>query len=181
MGKLLASIDDALRDWLAAQHVFFVATAPSGDDGHVNCSPKGGDSFAVLGPLRVAYLDRVGSGVETIAHVRQNGRIVLMWCAFEGAPRIVRLHGRGRIVRPGDAEYAELRRAFAGPELGVRAIVLVDVTRVGDSCGFGVPLLRHEGPREVMNAWAEKKGADGVAAYIREKNAQSLDGLPALD
>jgi hypothetical protein len=161
--------------------VFFVATAPSGDDGHVNCSPKGGPSFAVLGPLRVAYLDRIGSGVETIAHVRQNGRIVLMWCAFEGAPRIVRLHGRGRVVLPGTAEFAELRAHFAGPDLGVRAIVMVEVTRIGDSCGFGVPLYRHEGEREQMGKWCEKKGADGVATYIKDKNARSLDGLPGID
>ncbi len=181
MGKVHPVLDEALRGWIAAQRMFFVATAPSGDQGHVNCSPKGGDALAVLGPTTVAYLDRVGSGIETVAHVRQNGRIVVMLTAFEGPPRIVRLHGRGRVVLPGAAEFAGLRAHFAGPELGVRAIVVVEVTRIGDSCGFGVPLYRYEGEREQMGKWCEKKGADGVSTYIKDKNARSLDGLPGID
>jgi acetoacetate decarboxylase len=181
MGKVHPAIDDAMQTWLAAQRVFFVATAPSGDGGHVNCSPKGGDALAVVAPTTVAYLDRVGSGIETVAHIRQNGRIVVMLTAFEGPPRIVRLHGRGRAVLPGDAEFAALRAHFPGPDLGARAIVRIDVTRISDSCGFGVPLYRYEGEREQMYKWAEKKGADGVEAYIRDKNARSLDDLPGLD
>jgi predicted pyridoxine 5'-phosphate oxidase superfamily flavin-nucleotide-binding protein len=181
MGKLHPTIDDDMRAWLAAQRMFFVATAPSGDQGHVNCSPKGGEALAVVGPTTVAYLDRVGSGIETVAHVRQNGRIVVMFCAFEGPPRIVRLHGRGRSVLPGEPEFAALRAHFAGPDLGVRAIVLIDVHRISDSCGFGVPRYRYEGDREQMSKWCEKKGEDGVATYIREKNARSLDGLPGID
>lgn len=180
MGKIHPTIDDAMRAWIAAQRMFFVASAPSGDQGHINCSPKGGDALTVVGPTTVAYLDRVGSGIETVAHIRQNGRIVVMLTAFEGPPRIVRLHGRGRAVLPADAEFGSLRAHFPGPELGVRAIVVVEVTRVSDSCGFGVPLYRYEGEREQMSKWAEKKGADGVANYIREKNSVSLDGLPGI-
>ena len=181
MGKLHAAIDDDLRAWIGAQRMFFVATAPSGDGGHVNCSPKGGDPLVVLGPHEVAWLDRVGSGVETIAHLRQNGRICVMLCAFEGAPRIVRLHGRGEMLPRGSAGFAALLPRFSGPLLGVRGIVRVAVSRIGDSCGFGVPLYRYEGERDQLPAWAEKKGEAGLDAYVREKNARSLDGLPGLD
>jgi predicted pyridoxine 5'-phosphate oxidase superfamily flavin-nucleotide-binding protein len=181
MGKVHAVLDDALTAWIVAQRMFFVASAPSGDGGHVNCSPRGGDPLVVLGPTTVGWLDRVGSGIETAAHLRQNGRIVVMLCAFEGAPRILRLHGRGEIVRAGSPKFAELLPRFAGALLGVRAIVRVEVTRIADSCGFGVPLYRHEGPREQIAAWAQKKGEAGIAAYVREKNAVSLDGLPGLD
>lgn len=169
-----------MRAWIGAQRLFFVASAPSGDGGHVNCSPRGGDPLVVLGPTSVAWLDRVGSGIETAAHLRQNGRIVVMMCAFEGPPRIVRLHGRGEVVVAGSPAFEALRSHFTGPWLGVRAIVRVDVTRIADSCGFGVPLYRYEGERDTMAAWAQKKGEDGVAAYVREKNAVSLDGLPGI-
>jgi hypothetical protein len=180
VGKHHAEIDDAMRAWIAAQRLFFVASAPSGDDGHVNCSPRGGDPLVVLGPTSVAWLDRVGSGIETAAHLRQNGRIVVMLCAFEGPPRIVRLHGRGAVATAGSPEFAAMQPHFAGPWLGVRAIVRVDVTRIADSCGFGVPLYRYEGDREQMVAWAQKKGEAGVADYVRTKNAHSIDGLPGI-
>ncbi len=180
MGKLHAALDADLQSWLAAQRVFFVATAPSGDGGHVNCSPKGGDALRVLGPTTVAYVDRTGSGIETVAHVRQNGRIVIMFCAFEGAPRIVRLHGRGTVIAAGDPEIAPLLAQFDLPPLGVRAILKVELTRIADSCGFGVPLLRFEGERDTLGKWAEKKGEAGIAEYVRAKNAVSIDGLPGL-
>lgn len=180
MGKILEHIDDALRAWLMAQHVFFVASAPSGDGGHVNCSPKGRDSFRVIGPTAVAYLDHLGSGIETVAHVQQNGRIVLMFCAFEGRPRIVRLHGRGQVVRAGSAEFAALAAHFGDLPHGVRGALLIEVTRVSDSCGFGVPLYRFEREREELTAWAAKKDAAAVTAYLREKNARSIDGLPGM-
>jgi hypothetical protein len=179
MGKLHEIVDEPMRAWLGAQRLFFVASAPS-ESGHVNCSPKGGDSFRVLGPTTVAFLDRVGSGVETIAHLRQNARIVLMFCAFEGAPRIVRLHGRGSVVSAQAPGYTALRAHFAGPELGVRSIVRVELTRIGDSCGFGVPLYRYEGERDAMGKWCEKKGLAGVETYVRDKNAVSIDGLPGM-
>jgi predicted pyridoxine 5'-phosphate oxidase superfamily flavin-nucleotide-binding protein len=181
MGKLYDEIDDGLRAFLEAQHVFFVATAPSDGDGHVNCSPKGLDAFRVLAPRTVGYLDYVGSGVETIAHVRENGRIVLMFCAFEGPPRIVRLHGRGRVTEATDPGFD----AASGPfprraDVNVRAVVHVDVTRIADSCGYGVPLYRYEGERTQLPAWAERKGAEGIAEYKRERNATSIDGLGGL-
>jgi hypothetical protein len=180
VGKLHSAIDDDLRAWLASQRLFFVATAPSGDGGHVNCSPRGGDPLVVLGPSTVAWLDRVGSGVETIAHVRQNGRVVVMLCAFEGPPRIVRLYGRGTVLPVGTPEFDGLRADLAGPALGVRAIVRVELDRIGDSCGFGVPLYRYEGQRDTLAKWADKKGEAGVRDYVRAKNAHSIDGLPGL-
>jgi hypothetical protein len=179
MAKLYTEIDDRLRAFIARQHVFFVASAPNGPGGHINCSPKGLDTFRILTPTRVAYIDFVGSGVETIAHLRQNGRVVLMFCAFDGPPNIVRLHGRGTAVEPRDPDFAPLRAEFhAAP--GVRAIVRVDLTRISDSCGYGVPLLRYEGERPQMPEWAERKGEAGLDAYQREKNARSIDGLPGL-
>ncbi|HEX5050897.1 MAG TPA: pyridoxamine 5'-phosphate oxidase family protein [Planctomycetota bacterium] len=180
MGRLFPSIDEPLHAFLLAQHVFFVATAPSGSDGHVNCSPKGGDSFRVLGPTTVAWLDRVGSGIETIAHLRQNARIVIMFCAFEGAPKIVRLHGRGEVIEAGDEQFAGLVARFGSPGLGVRAVIRVELTRISDSCGFGVPLYHHEGERDQLAKSAERRGEQGLLAYMREKNACSLDGLPGL-
>jgi hypothetical protein len=180
MGKTYAEIDERLQSFIAKQHVFFVASAPTGPGGHINCSPKGGsDTFRILGPTRVAYLDFVGSGVETIAHVRENGRVVVMFCAFEGPPNIVRLYGRGSIVEPRDAEFAELLARF-DPKPGIRAIVRVDLTRISDSCGYGVPLLRSESEREQMIEWAERKKEAGLEAYQRENNALSLDGLRGL-
>lgn len=179
MGKTRYEIDDELRSFVARQHVFFVATAPLARDGHVNCSPKGLDTLRILDARRVAYLDYTGSGVETIAHVRENGRIVLMLCAFAGAPRIVRFYGAGRVAAAGSAEFAALAPAFgAGP--GARAIVIVEIERIVDSCGFGVPLMTFDGDRTQLPAWADRKGADGVAEYQRTRNARSLDGLPGL-
>ena len=180
MGKLHDAIDDRLREFIAAQRMFFVASAPSGPAGHVNCSPKGLDTFRVLGPREVAYLDFVGSGVETLAHLRENGRIVVMFCAFDGPPKIVRLHGRGQAVEPGDAAFARLRAAFAGAAPGVRAIVRIEVTRISDSCGYGVPLMRFEAEREQLGEWAARKGEAGLETYKREKNAASIDGIPGL-
>lgn len=178
MGKLYDSLED-VRAFLEQQHLFFVATAPSGPGGHVNLSPKGLDGFRVLGPRTAAYVDYPGSGVETIAHVRENGRIVLMFCAFSGPPKIVRLWGRGRVVDPADAEFTELIRHFA-PKLAVRSIMVVEVERVGDSCGFGVPEFEYVGERQQLVRWAARKGEAGLASYMAEKNATSIDGLPGL-
>jgi len=181
MGKLYDAIDDHLRAFIAAQHVFFVATAPSGADGHVNCSPKGLGALGILGPTSVAYVDFVGSGVETIAHLRDNGRIVVMFCAFEGPPKIVRLHGRGRVVEPADAEFASLMAKLGhGGAANVRAVVHVEVTRISDSCGYGVPTYRYEGERDQLPKWAERKGAEAVRQYQRDNNVQSIDGLDGL-
>jgi hypothetical protein len=140
-------------------------------------------TFAVLGPHRVAYADYTGSGAETIAHLRQNGRITLMVCAFEGPPKIVRLHGRGRVVRPGVAGFDELRAAFPDlpDEHGLRSIVVVDVARVSDSCGFAVPVMAYEGDRPLLLQWAGNRSADDLVTYHRDRNGHSIDGLPALD
>jgi hypothetical protein len=179
MAKLFESITAELSAWIGAQHLFFVATAPLAEDGLVNCSPKGLNTFAVLGPTTVAYLDLTGSGVETVAHLRENGRIVVMFCALEGAPRIVRLHGTGIAVEPHAPEFQDLRVHF--PDLpGIRSIIKVDVARISDSCGFGVPLYVYMGERDALLRSAEKKGAEGVRDYQAKNNATSIDGLPGL-
>jgi hypothetical protein len=178
MAQRFAQIEPAQRDFIQRQHMFFVATAAAG--GHVNLSPKGLDALRVLGPNAVAYLDRTGSGNETAAHLRADGRLTLMLCAFEGPPRILRLYGRGRVLRRGMPEYGRLlTEAFAGEEpTGARQIVVLDVDLVQTSCGFGVPLYDYRGERPALVRWAEAKGAEGLEAYRREHNAHSIDGLP---
>jgi Pyridoxamine 5'-phosphate oxidase len=179
MGKKHPAIEGPIREFIERQKMFFVATSPLDAEGHLNLSPKGLDTFRILGPQTVAYLDLTGSGIETAAHVRENGRIVLMFCAFEGPPKILRLRGRGRAVEPRDGEFAGLRAHF--PEFGgVRAIVVVELTEISDSCGYGVPLYRYEGERDQYGAWAGKLGEQGIEIYQREHNARSLDGLPGL-
>lgn len=182
MGRTYETIDERMAGWLQSQPVFFVATAPLSADGHVNCSPKGNrDEMVVLDTRTVAYLDQTGSGIETLAHLRENGRIVLMFCAFEGPPRIVRLHGRGRAVRPDEDGFERLARRFPdGGGVGVRCIVEVDVQRISDSCGYGVPLMDFEEHRPTMDEWSARKGPEGIAAYWAEKNTSSLDGLAGI-
>jgi hypothetical protein len=177
MGRTLTEIDAATRDFIKAQHIFFVATAPS--RGHINLSPKGLDTFRILGPRQVAYADYTGSGVETIAHIRENGRLTIMFCAFEGRANILRLYGTGRAIEAGTDEFAALSPQFEAGE-GVRAIIALDITRVSDSCGFGVPLYEYQGERDQLEAWACKKGESGLREYREKKNAVSLDGLPGL-
>jgi hypothetical protein len=183
MGKIFDEIDDKLAAWVEKQHLFFVATAPLAADGHVNVSPKGDLRwFRIIGPREVAYLDYVGSGAETIAHARENGRIVVMFCAFEGPPRIVRFHGRATVVLPGEPGFDELLGHFDPPEHDLRSLIRVDVDRIADSCGYGVPLMRFDGVREQHDLWVDKQVRDGtLGAYVAEKNAASIDGLPALD
>jgi predicted pyridoxine 5'-phosphate oxidase superfamily flavin-nucleotide-binding protein len=179
MGKTRSMIDDVARRFIEAQRVFFVASAPLDAGGHVNLSPKGLDTFRILGPTTVAYVDFNGSGVETIAHLKENGRIVLMFCAFQGPPNIFRLYGRGRVVEPHEAEFAALADSFATSE-NVRSIIVVELTRVTDSCGYGVPLFKYEGEREQLFAWARHRGPEGLKNYREEKNKQSIDGLPGV-
>jgi hypothetical protein len=180
MGRTYDAIDDRLADFIARQPVFFVATAPLAADGHVNCSPKGTrDNLVLMGARRVLYQDMTGSGAETIAHLRENGRIVIMFCAFDGPPRIVRLHGRGRAVVREDPAFEDLVSHFpAHPS--TRAVISVELERISDSCGYGVPLMTFVGHRENLDHWAEKKGLEGIVAYQAEKNRFSIDGLPAL-
>jgi hypothetical protein len=185
VGKQFATLEPKLVDWIDRQRLFFVGTAPS-DDGHVNVSPKGPiGSLRVLGDTTIAYLDWVGSGVETIAHLRENGRIVVMLCAFEGPPRIVRLHGRGTVHEAGTARFAELAPAFGLEDRRAahRAVIVVELDRISDSCGYGVPLMRYEGERTQTVDWIEAQLRRSPAAldeYAREHNAESIDGLPGL-
>lgn len=174
---------------MSAQALFFVGTAPLQPDGHLNISPKGPiGSLRVIDAHTVAYLDVVGSGAETIAHLRENGRIVIMLCAFSGPPRIVRLHGHGRVHLPGSDRFAELMAtcAFVDPALpeARRALIEVTIARVSDSCGYGVPRMNFEAERTQARAWCERKLAespDALRDYQRKKNAYSIDGLPALE
>jgi hypothetical protein len=181
MGKIFDVIDDRLEAWIARQRMFFVGTAPNGADGHVNVSPKGPiETLRVLDERTIAYLDLVGSGAETIAHLRENGRIVVMLCAFEGGPRIVRLHGRGEVLEAGSVDFPNVAVL---PEQE-RTIIRVDVQRIADSCGYGVPRMSYEGERPQSRAWAQRKlakeGPNALDDYVAEKNALSIDGLPAL-
>ena len=211
MGKVYAGLDDRLRQFILAQPVFFVATAPSGagssGGGHVNVSPKGGrDTFAVLGPSTVAYLDLTGSGAETIAHLRQNGRITIMFCSFTETPNILRLYGSARVVLPGAPDWQSLAARFpAAPggngsrgEVGVageparseaqgeagaagrRAIIVAELTRIADSCGYAVPIMDLREERDLLTRWTERKTPAQLAAYRAERNSVSIDGLPAL-
>jgi len=180
MGKVHELIDDKIRAFIEAQQMFFVATAPLDPSGHLNLSPKGLDTLRIVGPRTLVYLDYVGSGSETIAHLRQNGRIVLMWCAFAGPPNIVRVHGRGEVIEPPDPEFEELRGLFPATAPGVRSVVRIQVDRVGDTCGFGVPLYEYSGQRSQLTRWAEHKGTEGLNQYQRDKNRVSVDGLPSL-
>lgn len=180
MGTVYDGIDSTLSNWLERQPLYVVATAPLAGDGLINCSPKGGaGTFRVLGERRVAYLDLTGSGVETIAHLRENGRIVLTFMSFDRRPTIVRLHGRGVVVSPGDDEFDSLAGEFADHP-GARAVIVVDVDRVADSCGYAVPFMEHVADRDVLDQSNAKKGPAGLATYRAEKNAVSLDGLPGL-
>jgi hypothetical protein len=189
MGKVLEEIDEPIRRFIARQPMFFVASAPLDEGGHVNVSPKGpGGTFAVLGSREVAYLDFFGSGAETVAHLRENGRLVVMFCAFAGPPRIVRLHGRARVVWPDSEEFESLyvRADFEPWTIAEarRAIVLLDVARVSTSCGYGVPLMEHVGEREHYDLHKRKRlsreGSEGMRRRQLAQNATSIDGLPAV-
>lgn len=189
MGRLYDTIDDALKAWLDKQPMFFVGTAPNDPNGHVNVSPKGGEGvFRVLGPNRVAYVDLIGSGAETVAHLQENGRIVVMFCAFDGPPKIVRLHGQGHAAPETTAEYAELVAEFSlSAELLplARGVVVVDITRISDSCGFGVPRMDVVAERDQLFRWSEnqqaKNGDAWKARYMAANNAASVDGLPGYE
>ena len=190
MGKLYPELDERLREFIARQSVFFVATAPclssDGEGGHVNLSPKGyRDTFAVLGPRTVAYLDLTGSGAETIAHLRQNGQITIMFCSFDHTTKILRLYGTGEVVLPGEPRWSELAAHFprTGPGQATaseRSIIVVQLDRIADSCGYAVPVMELKAERDVLDQWARKKSAAELADYRAERNALSIDGLPAL-
>lgn len=184
MGRLFEVINDTMKEFLQSSPVFFVATAPSGDSGHINVSPKGLDSFKVISPTQVAYLDLTGSGAETIAHIKENGRITIMFTAFSGKPNIIRLYGKAQPIYPDTPDFAQLISAFTSPITeapGIRSIIKVDLERISDSCGFGVPLMDFVDTRDEIIKWGNKKGEAGLLKYRIEKNTQSIDGLPALE
>jgi hypothetical protein len=188
MGSVFREIDTNLRAWIGEQHLFFVATAPTGADGHVNLSPKGAkETFAVLGPREVAYVDLYGSGIETVAHLKQNGRLVIMFCAFEGPPKILRLHGRGEVIERAQPQFERLLSRFALPDevlVAVRSIIRLHVTRIADSCGFVVPEMAYVRRREQLFKSAasaiRRFGSDAIRNYCDVNNAESIDGIPAL-
>lgn len=177
MGKFHESITPAHQEFIQKQHLFFVATAPLDASGHINISPKGLDTFRVLSEKKVAYLDFIGSGNETSAHTLENGRITLMFCAFQGPPNILRLYGKGYAVLPG-TELWEVYAPHFESYPNTRQIIVADIDLVGTSCGYGVPLYTYTGERQIMFDWAAKKGEAGLSTYIQEKNLKSLDGLP---
>lgn len=179
MGKAYQEIDARIRRWVEWQKVFFVATAPNAGDGLVNCSPKGMDALRVLDEHTLAYGDVGGSGIETVAHIRENGRIVVMLCAFDGPPKIFRFYGQGRVLEPGDEGFAALAEHFAHLP-SVRNVVVVDVDLIRDSCGYGVPFYDYRGERDSLTNWVQSKSEQELDDYRRAKNAQSLDGLPGL-
>ncbi len=179
MSKVHENIEPDLAGWIAQQKVFFVGSAPLSGNGHVNVSPKGGEAFRVLGPLEAAYQDYTGSGAETVAHLQENGRIVIMFCAFDGPPKIVRLHGRGTVIGPDHPRYTEMASRFP-PNPGTRAYIHIEVARVSDSCGLSVPYMDFHGPRDGLNKWAEKQGPEKLDEYRAKKNQFSIDGLPSF-
>ena len=179
MGMEFAEIDERIRGWIERQKVFFVSTAPIAEDGRVNCSPKGLDSLRVLGSRQIAYADIGGSGIETVAHLKENGRIVIMMCAFDGPPKIFRFYGTGRPVEPHDTDFDRLAEQF--PDLpAIRNFVVVEVDCIRDSCGYGVPLYDFKSERESLANWCDAKTNKEMLEYRAENNARSLDGLPGL-
>ena len=175
MAKFFEELNDEHREFIAAQHVFFTATAP--DTGRINLSPKGMDTFRALSPRRVAYLDLTGSGNEAAAHLAHDSRMTIMMCSFDRAPLIMRLYGSGRPVKPGDGEWDSLHASFT-PEPGTRQIIVLDVDSVQTSCGFAVPMYDFRGERDTLRRFAEKTGEDGMAEYRRKSNRVSIDGEP---
>jgi hypothetical protein len=181
MGTVHRELSDSLRQWIGRQHVFFVASAPLADDGHVNVSPKGmAGTLQILDSTTVAYLDLTGSGIETVAHVNENGRLTLMWCAFEGPPRIVRMQGRGEVVLEGDPRWDALMAGF-GEHRGVRSVIVLQADRISDSCGYSVPLMTYEADRTRLAEWASNRTDAELQQYWVDKNSTSIDGLPALE
>ena len=177
MGKTHDEITDEVAQWIQRQHIFFVATAPLSLSGHVNCSPKGGDSFRIIDSHTVAYQDLTGSGIETIAHINENARIVIMFCAFDGPPRIVRLHGTAQVLQENNSEYASLSEKFR-LHVGARAIIRISVSRISDSCGWSVPIMQFIADRDQLDEWSLAKGDHGLKTYRKMKNHTSIDGLP---
>lgn len=179
MGKIFKEITTPLKTWVAQQKLFFVSTAPLSQEGLVNCSPKGMDSFRIIDEHTVAYIDLIGSGVETIAHLKENQRITIMFCAFDGPPKILRFYGKGEAYIKDSVAYEELKHLF--PEyINARAIIKINVHRIADSCGYAVPKYEFKEDRQVLSDWAKRKSKEELVAYVKEKNTESLDGLEGI-
>ncbi len=179
MGKVFDEIGDDVAAFIREQQMFFVGTAPLAGDGLLNLSPKGLDTFRILGSRSVAYLDLTGSGIETVAHLKENGRIVFMFCGFEGRPRTLRLHGTGEVLEPGDSAFDSLRGRF--PELpGTRCIIRASIRRIADSCGWGVPQYAFRGHRDQLIRFAEQLGPEKIRTAQEAVNTASIDGLRGL-
>lgn len=179
MGKLFDTITPQLQEWIAHQKMFFVATAPLTENGHINCSPKGLDSFRIIDDTTVAYQDLTGSGIETIAHLKENKRIVIMFCAFDGPPKIVRIHGHGEVIEPEHPEFETMNAQFPKRD-AVRAYIKISAKRISDSCGYAVPLYEFKEDRDVYDKYCERKGEEGMNKFKKEHNTKSLDGLKGL-
>jgi hypothetical protein len=180
MGKLYPELTPKLIEFIEAQRMFFVGTAPLSGDGHVNVSPKGMDSLRVLDTRTLAYLDVTGSGVETVSHVKENGRLVMMFCAFEGKPLILRLHGRAEVLERAHRDFAALVGHFP-PLPGTRSIIRLSISRIADSCGWTVPLYDFVGVRDYYDNYATRLGPRGIRQGQLAANMQSIDGLRGLD
>lgn len=179
MGKVFDAITPELKNWIEKQKIFFVATAPLSAEGHINCSPKGLDSFRILDPHTVVYQDLTGSGIETIAHIQENKRIVLMLCAFEGPPKIVRLHGTGEAITPEHEDFLNVS-GFFPKRRGVRAYIRIQLSRISDSCGYAVPIYEFVKDRDVLDKWVAAKTDDQLEDYRLAKNRESIDGIKGL-
>lgn len=177
MGKQFTALLPEHEQFIARQHIFFVGSAPLSQEGHVNISPKGHDVLRILSPNRAAYLDLTGSGNETSAHILENGRITIMFCAFDGSPNIMKLYGTGNVLLPGSSEWEQLYPLFT-PLPGARQLVVIDIEKVLTSCGYAVPFMSYTGERETLQRWAIQKGEDGLKDYVQQKNVVSIDGLP---
>jgi hypothetical protein len=177
MGKFHEQLLEQHIAFIKKQHMFFVATSPLNEEGHINLSPKGGDTFRVWSPTSVGYMDFTGSGNETSAHLVENGRITFMFCAYEGPPNILRLYGAGRCILPSDDAWAQYAAHFT-MHPAVRQIIVADIHKVQTSCGYSVPLYSYTGERDQLDQWAAHKGEAGLEAYRQEKNRLSIDGLP---
>ncbi len=180
MGKTFEAIDERIQQWMAHQKMFFVGTAPLSSEGSVNLSPKGNDTLRVLDPHTLIYQDSGGSGIETVAHIRENQRIVIMMCSFGNAPKIFRFHGKGSVYTPLDEGFSDLATHFEGTELGIRNIIKVDVTRISDSCGYGVPQYEYLGDRSTAVEYANNNSTEKIRKALTGNNAQSIDGLDGI-
>lgn len=180
MSSATHQIEPEIAAWIAEQKLFFVATSPLAREGHINLSPKGGDSFRILGPQEAAYLDYTGSGAETCAHLRENGRFTIMFCAFSGPPQIVRLYGQGSVTLPGEPEFEALIGKFPD-NAGARSIIRLSITRVSKTCGWAVPQYTYRGDRDGLEKWAATKGPERLAEYREANNRRSIDDLPAFE